>query len=127
VRSLEWTVTFLRLISPAARSGLLILGGTTLIAVPFGLQLGAAAIVTSVVVGMLMVSLGLAGTESSGRGTLPLSAQATYDRGIGVGLLVAALAFGIADDAVAAALFAVTGAVALIVASITSYSASPAA
>jgi hypothetical protein len=120
-------MTFLRLISPAARSGLLILGGTALIAVPFGLQLGAAAIVTSVVVGMLMVSLGLAGTDSSGRGTLPLSAQATYDRGLGVGLLVAALAFGLADDGIAAALFAITGVAALVVASITSYSASPAA
>jgi hypothetical protein len=119
-------MTFLRLISPAARSGLLILGGTALIAVPLGLQLGAAAIVTSVVVGMLMVSLGLAGTESSGRGTLPLSAQATYDRGLGIGLLVAALAFGLANDGIAAALFAITGVAALIVASITSYSASAA-
>jgi hypothetical protein len=43
-----------------------------------------------------------------------------------VGLLVAALAFGLANDGIAAALFAITGVVALVVASITSYSASPA-
>jgi hypothetical protein len=100
--------------------------GSALVVVPLALQLGAAAIVTSVAVGTMMVALGLAGTETSGRGTIPLSAQATYDRGIGIGLLVAALAFGVADESVAAAIFAIAGVAALIVASITRYSASPA-
>jgi hypothetical protein len=119
-------VTILRLISPAVRSSLLILAGTALIVVPFALALGPAAIVTSVAVGTLMVALGLAGTETGGRGTIPLSAQAIYDRGIGIGLLAAAVAFGVADESAAAVMFAITGVAALIVASITRYSAHPA-
>jgi len=119
-------MTFLRLISPAFRSGLLMTAGTALLVVPLALQLGAAAIVTSVVVGAVMVALGLAGTDTGGRGTIPLSAQASYDRGIGIGLLGAALAFGFADESAAAAIFAIAGVAALIVASITRYSATPA-
>ena len=119
-------MTIARLISPALRSGLLMMGGTALIGVPFALGLGAAAIVTGLALGVVIVALALAGTESSGRGTLPVSAQAVYDRGIAVGLLLVAVVFGFADDPGAAALFAVAGISALIVTSITRYSATPA-
>ena len=80
-------MTIARLISPALRSGLLMAAGTALIGVPFALGLGAAAIVTGVAIGVIIVALALAGTAPSGRGTLPVSAQAVYDRGIGFGLL----------------------------------------
>ena len=100
--------------------------GTALIGVPFVLGLEAAAIVTGVVIGVLLVALALAGTAPSGRGTLPISAQATYDRGIALGLLIVALVFGIAGQPGAAVLFAVAGLGALIVTSITRYSASTA-
>ena len=119
-------MTIARLISPALRSGLLMVGGTALIGVPFALGLGSAPIVTGLALGVVIVALALAGTDSSGRGTLPVSAQAVYDRGIAVGLLLVALVFGFADDLGAAALFAVAGIAALIVTSITRYSATPA-
>jgi hypothetical protein len=119
-------MTIARLISPALRSGLLMVGGTALIGVPFALELDAAAIVTGLALGVVIVALALAGTDSGGRGTLPVSAQAVYDRGIAVGLLLVAVVFGLADDLGAAALFAVAGIAALIVTSITRYSASPA-
>jgi hypothetical protein len=119
-------MTIARLISPALRSGLLMAAGTALIGVPFALGLGAAAIVTGVAIGVIIVALALAGTAPSGRGTLPVSAQAVYDRGIGFGLLLVAVMFGLAGDTGAVILFAIAGVGALIVTSITRYSASTA-
>jgi hypothetical protein len=119
-------MTALRLISPALRSGLLLTAGTALITIPFVVGVGPAAIVTGVAVGATMVALALAGTESGGRGTLPLSAQAAYDRGLAVGLVLVAAVFGLADEWQAALVFGIAGVAALIVTSITRYSARPA-
>jgi hypothetical protein len=119
-------MTIARLISPAFRSGLLMAAGTALIGVPFATGLGAAAIVTGMTVGVMIVALALAGTATEGRGTLPVSAQAVYDRGIALGLLIVAVVFAVAGDAGAALLFATAGVAALVVTSITRYSASPA-
>ncbi len=83
-------MTILRLISPALRSALLLATGLGLITVPLFIGLEAAAVTTALVVGVLMVALALAGTETSGRGTLPVSAQAVYDRGLAVGLMAVA-------------------------------------
>jgi hypothetical protein len=44
------------------------------------------------------VALALAGTDADSRGTLPLSAQAVYDRGLALGLMVTALIFGLAGE-----------------------------
>ena len=79
---------------------------------------------TGVVIGSVAVALSLAGTETSGRGTIPLSAQAVYDRALGVGLILAAAASAPRSMPGAMALFGLTGAAALLVTSITSYSAS---
>jgi hypothetical protein len=119
-------MTILRLISPSLRSGLLMAAGTVLIGLPFALGLSAAPIVTGTLVGIVMVALALAGTETSGRGTLPLAAQAAYDRGLGIGLLITGGLFGIADDPLAGLLFAAVGLTALAVSSVTRYSAHPA-
>jgi hypothetical protein len=119
-------MTIVRLISPSFRSGLLMTGGTALIALPTVLGLGAAAIVTGLTLGVVIVALALAGTASDGRGTLPISAQAVYDRGIAVGLLAVGVVFALAGDTAAGLLFAVAGAGALLVTSITRYSASAA-
>jgi hypothetical protein len=119
-------MTIARLISPASRSGLLMAAGTALIGVPFAVGLDAAAIVTGLTIGVIVVALALAGTATGGRGTLPVSAQAAYDRGIALGLLVVAVIFGISGDLGAALLFATAGLAALIVTSITRYSASAA-
>ena len=122
--SLEFTMTIARLISPAFRSGLLMAGGTALIALPTMFGLDAAAIVTGLMLGVAIVALALAGTAPDGRGTLPVSAQAVYDRGIAFGLLAVALVFGATGDVAAGVLFAAAGIGALIVTSITRYSTS---
>jgi hypothetical protein len=113
----------MRLISPASRAFLLMLVGFGLIAAPLALGLGAAPLVTGVIVGAVCVALALAGTDTSGRGTIPLAAHAVYDRAIGVGLVLAAAIFAIAGEPAATALFGGLGLVALLVTSITSYSA----
>jgi hypothetical protein len=119
-------MTIARLISPALRSGLLMAAGTALIALPTVFGLDAAAIVTGVALGVLIVALALAGTAPGGRGTLPVSAQAVYDRGIAVGLLGVGGVFALVGDPGAGLLFAAAGAAALVVTSITRYSASTA-
>jgi hypothetical protein len=119
-------MTFLRLISPALRSGLFLTAGAALITLPYVLGVGSAGIVTGVALGSVMVTLALAGTESTGRGTLPLSAQAVYDRGVALGLVFVALAFGVADETAAAVMFGVAGVAGLLVSSVTRYSARPA-
>lgn len=119
-------MTILRLISPALRSAALMAAGTGLIVFPLLLALDASAIVTALGLGVVMVALALAGTDSSGRGTLPVSAQAVYDRGLGLGLIVVAAIFGLADQTAAMAVFGVAGAASLIVTTITRYSATPA-
>jgi hypothetical protein len=120
-------MTMFRLITPALRSGLLMAAGTALISVPFMLGLGAAAVVTGVALGGVMVALALAGTAPGGRGTLPVSAQAVYDRGLALGLLLVAIVFGVAGEAAAVLVFGVAGVAALLVTSLTRYSARPAA
>ena len=102
------------------------MAGTALIGVPFAIGLDAAAIVTGMTIGVVIVALALAGTATGGRGTLPVSAQAVYDRGIAFGLLAVAVVFGLAGQPGAALLFATAGVAALIVTSITRYSASAA-
>lgn len=118
-------MTILRLISPALRSALLLATGLALIGVPLFIGLEAAAVTTALVVGVLMVALALAGTETSGRGTLPVSAQAVYDRGLAVGLLAVAALFGLSGEPSATLLFATAGIATLIVTAITRYSARP--
>jgi hypothetical protein len=105
------------------RAGLLVVAGSALIAVPFVLGLGAAPLVCGVIVGALTVALGLAGTEPGARGSLPLSTQAVYDRGLGLGLVLSAVLFALSGEYEAAALFGVAGLAALITTSVTRYSA----
>ena len=112
--------------SPAVRSGAVIAVGTALIAAPLMLGLSPAAMATGIAVGAIAVALGLAGTASEGRGTLPVASQAAYDRGLGVGLLGAGLAFGLAGELAALAVFGAVGLAALLVAALTRYSVSAA-
>ena len=76
------------IIAHGLRAALLVAAGSALIAVPFLLGLDAAPLVTGVLVGSLAIALGLAGTEPGSRGSLPLSTQAVYDRGLAIGLLL---------------------------------------
>jgi hypothetical protein len=107
----------------ALRAALLVLAGSALIAVPFLLALDAAPLVTGVIVGSLAIALGVAGTEPGSRGSLPLSTQAIYDRGLALGLIVSAGLFALFGEWEAMALFAAAGVAALIMTSVTRYSA----
>ena len=110
-------------ISHALRSGLLVFAGSALIALPFLLGLDAAPLVTGVLVGSLAIALGLAGTEPGARGSLPLSTQAIYDRGLALGLILSAVLFALYGEFAAMALFAAAGVAALIMTAVTRYSA----
>jgi len=112
-------------IAHALRAALLMVAGSALIAGPFLLGLGPAPLVTGVLVGTLAIALGLAGTEPGARGSLPLSAQAAYDRGLALGLLLSAGIFAVADELAAAGLFAAAGVAALVMTTVTRYSARP--
>jgi len=112
-----------RHIISSLRPGLLILGGTALFALPVILDLGSAAIVTGVFVGILAMALGFAATDTTGRGTLPLTAHAVYDRGLAVGLLLTGVIFGLFGQEVALAVFAGAGLIELALSSLTRYTA----
>jgi thiamine transporter ThiT len=109
--------------SHALRAALLVVAGSALIGGPFLMGLDAAPLVTGVLVGILAIALGLAGTEPGGRGTLPMSAQAVYDRGLALGLILSAGIFAAACRLEAMVLFAAAGIAALVMTSITRYSA----
>jgi hypothetical protein len=112
-----------QIISHGLRAALLVAAGSALIGVPFILGLDAAPLVTGVLVGTLAIALGLAGTEPGSRGSLPVSTQAVYDRGLAIGLVLSAGIFGVAGETEAMALFAIAGLAALIMTSVTRYSA----
>jgi hypothetical protein len=111
------------IVAHGLRPALLVMAGSALIAVPFLLGLDAAPLVTGVLVGSLAIALGLAGTEPGSRGSLPMSSQAAYDRGLALGLLLSAGIFGVFGELAAMALFAAAGLAALIMTSVTRYSA----
>jgi hypothetical protein len=113
-----------RAIAHSLRAALLVVAGSALIFGPFLMGLDAAALVSGVIVGALAVALGLAGTEAGSRGSLPLSAQSVYDRGLALGLIVSAGLFALFGQFEAMALFATAGLAALIMTSVTRYSAS---
>ena len=108
------------------RPGLLMVAGIGLITAPFALGAGTPVVVTGLVVGVLTVALSLAGTDASGRGTLPLSAQAVYHRGLGTGLVLAGSIFGLAGEGAGLAVFGAAGLLTLLTASVSRYSAHPA-
>ena len=76
--------------------------------------------------GALVIELGIAGTATEGRGTLPISAHAVYDRGLALGLFVVAAIFGLTGETDAAPVFRRRGRPRPGRASVTRYSASPA-
>ena len=101
----------------------MIAAGTALFVLPFALELGSAAIVFGIAAGMFAMGLGIAGTATDGRGTIPLTAHAVYDRGLAFGLLLAGVMFGFADQKAALAIFAGAGLAQLLVSTLTRYTA----
>ena len=87
------------------RSALLIAVGVAIPATAVLLSLSEAAQVAGLAIAILVMGLGLAGTASTGRGTVPVTQQSGYDLGLAVGLAGAAVLFALAGDAPAVALF----------------------
>jgi hypothetical protein len=118
-------MTLARLITSGGRAAIMILAGSALIALPFALALSAAAVLLGTTAGALTIGLGLSGTGSRGRGTLPLSVQAAYDRLLSLTLLIAGIAFGLVNQDLALAVFGGAGIATLLVSLTTRYSLSP--
>ena len=113
-------------IRPELRPGFLMLLGSALMIVPLLLELAVAPILTGGLAGVAIVGLGLAGTEREGRGTLPMSVQSDYVQGIALGLLAAAVVFGLADDISALAVFGSAGTIGLLLDALTRPAPEPA-
>ena len=95
---------------------------TALIAVPFAIGLSLDATITAVVVGIILFGLAVSATDSEGRGTLPISAHATYDAAVAFVLVGAALVFGIAGEIPALAFLLTAGIAQLTLNGFTRYS-----
>jgi hypothetical protein len=115
-----------RAIAHSLRAALLVVAGSALIFGPFLMGLDASALVSGVIVGTIAIALGLAGTEAGTRGSLPLTAQAVYDRGLAVGLIASAGLYALFGQFEAMGLFAAAGFAALLMTTVTRYSASAA-
>lgn len=99
-----------------------LLTAATLIAVPFAIGLSFDAVVTAGILGVVLFGLAISATGTEGRGTLPISAHATYDAAISLVLIGAALAFGIAGQVGALAFLLTAGVAQLALNSVTRYS-----
>jgi hypothetical protein len=97
--------------------------GSVLLVLPLVAGMSSAVVVTGIAIGALQITLSIAGTDSQGRGTLPLSAQAAYDRGLAVGLLAVGVLFAVLGQVPALLLFGLAGLSVLAVTVITRYSA----
>jgi hypothetical protein len=95
--------------------------GVLLVAAAFALGLGATAVGIAILSGIVLVTLALGATEPGGRGSIPVTAHATYDWAIGAGMLGAGILFGFAGNLGALGLFLVAGAIELTLASRTRY------
>lgn len=95
--------------------------GVLLVAAAFALGLGATAVGIAILAGILLVTLALGATEPGGRGSIPVSAHATYDWAIGAGLLGVGIVFAFAGNVSAFGLFLAGGAIELALASRTRY------
>ena len=99
--------------------------GAALTTVPLLTWLRPASIVTGIAVGAIVIALGIAGTDTQGRGTLPMSAQAAGDRGLALGLLLIGVLFAEIGDHASVALFGGAGLVTLLLTLTTRYSTQP--
>src|SRR5215213_7119046 len=115
-------MTLVRLISPSLRSALVTAVGALLMVLPLVTWMSPDVVLTGLFIGGLGMSLGLAGATSQGRGTLPVSAQAVYDRGFAFGLLAVGALYGALGDQMALLLFGASGIAVLVVTVTTRYS-----
>ena len=85
-------------VSYPLHAALELITATALIGVPFAIGLSVDATITAGVVGIVLFGLAVSATESEGRGTLPISAHATYDAAVAFVLVGAAVVFGLLGE-----------------------------
>ena len=95
---------------------------TALIGVPFAIGLSLDATITAGALGIILFGLAVSATDSEGRGTLPISAHATYDAAVALVLVGAAIVFGIAGEVPALAFLLTAGIAQLTLNGFTRYS-----
>jgi len=93
-----WVSMFRGRVPYTLHAALELVTASALIGVPFAIGLSLDATVTAVVVGTLLFGLAVSATDAEGRGTLPVSAHASYDAAVALVLVGAAIVFGIAGD-----------------------------
>jgi hypothetical protein len=99
-----------------------LLVGVALICLPFLVGLVPGATFASIVIGVILVGLALGAAEPGGRASVPLTAHAVYDWGLGMALVGAGIAFGIVQGYLALVFFFAAGAIELGLVAATSYS-----
>jgi hypothetical protein len=97
---------------------------SALIGVPFAIGLSMNATITAIVLGTVLFGLAISATAFEGRGTLPISAHATYDAAIALVLVAAAIVFGVAGEASALVFLLAAGIAQLTLNGFTRYSPS---
>jgi hypothetical protein len=100
--------------------------GFALLAIPFALGFQAPGLVVSVALGAVLIGLALAGTSSTGRGSLSPSAHADLDLGMALGLLAAAVVVGLGGQGIGFLVLIGGGVVQLTLTAVTRYSAATA-
>ena len=101
-----------------------LLTAVALLALPFAIGLSVDATITAGAIGIVLFGLAVSATDSDGRGTLPISAHATYDAAVALVLVGAALIFGVAGEIPALVLLLTAGIAQLILNGFTRYSPS---
>ena len=95
-----------------------------LLAVPFAIGLSIDATITAGAIGMVLFGLAISATDSEGRGTLPISAHATYDAAVALVLVGSAVVFGVAGETPALVLLLSAGVAQLVLNGFTRYAPS---
>jgi hypothetical protein len=99
-------MTAMRLIPLPLHSALEMLLGIAVGAAPFALGLSAGATIVGVVAGVLLVGLALQSVDTGTGASVAISAHLAGDQGIALGLAAAGAIMAVADQALAAGLFA---------------------
>jgi hypothetical protein len=98
-----------------------VLVALVIMAAPFLLGFEPAAMVASVLLGALVLSVAL-GTHIGDEGALPISTHAAFDVAFAIALGAGAIAFAIVDDVPAALFMAVSAVTLTLISSLTRYS-----
>jgi len=98
IRFVPWVSMFRGRVPFALHAALELITAVALLAVPFAVGLSVDATITAGALGVLLFGLAVSATDSDGRGTLPISAHATYDAAIALVLVGAAVVFGVVGE-----------------------------